>query len=150
MIKSKTNIIAKGFSIKQFSIIFFLLCLGMGYSCKKDSKDTTSSIVIGYDYYPLSINSYVIYNVVDISIDAAVGKFDTLRYQLKELIADTLFSADTTVKRYKIERFTRHDTSQAWNILNVWQVIQSKNNLQRYENNVPLVKQVYPMSVGMT
>jgi len=139
-----------GTYIVSLLVSLLVLCL---YSCKKDSKDTTNNIVLGYDYYPLKTGSYIVYNVEEITIDAAVGKFDTLRYQLKELLADTIFSTDSTdstVKRYKIDRFIRLDSTQAWDVKNVWQVIQSKICLIRIEDNVSLVKQVYPMSTGQT
>ena len=144
------NILTTIFTFKRSYVLRFILCIVLAYSCKKDTKDTTSSIVLGYDYYPLTINSYIIYNVVDISVDATVGKFDTARYQLKEVIADSIFSADTTVKRFKIERYTRKDITQPWDFKNAWQVIQSKTYLIRIEDNIPLVKQVYPMSIDMT
>jgi hypothetical protein len=136
-----------GAYIVSLLVSLLVLCL---HSCKKDSKDTTNNIVLGYDYYPLKTGSYIIYNVEEITIDAAVGKFDTLRYQLKELLADTIFSTDSTIKRYKIDRFIRLDSTLAWDVKNVWQVIQSKICLIRIEDNVSLVKQVYPMSTGQT
>jgi hypothetical protein len=138
------------FNTKHIAILIISFFLIAGYSCKKDSHDTTSNLVLGYDYYPLEKGRYVIYNVEEIAIDVAVEKYDTIRYQLKELLADTVFSEDSTIARYKLERFIRFDTTKAWEIKNVWQIKQSRTSLIRVEENVPLVKQVYPMVVGQT
>ena len=126
-----------------------IILLGL-FSCKKDSRDTSSNIVLGYDYYPLVIDKYIIYNVEEIAIDVAVGKYDTVRYQLKELVLDTIFSNDSTIANYKLERFIRLDSTKPWEIKNVWQVKQTKICLIRTEDNVPLVKQVYPMVTQQT
>lgn len=124
-------------------VLLFFLSL---YSCKKDSYLVDSEKEIGYQYYPLDTNSYIVYNVTEIDLDIQVGKYDTLRYQLKELLADTVFSEDSAVKSFKIERYVRKDTTKLWEILNVWQVKQSARNVVRIEDNKPIVKQVYPMT----
>ena len=135
----------------RYIIIFIIgIFFVIGYSCKKDSYDKTNTIELGYDYYPLEKGKYVIYNVDSISIDAVSAKYDTTHCQLKEVLSDTIFSEDRTVLRYKIERFVRRDSNQIWEIKNVWQILQSKTCLIRIEENIPLVKQVYPMIIGQT
>jgi len=133
-------------------IIFLLLGIVLisEYSCRKDTYDTSSINTLGYDYYPLVKGKFIIYNIEEISIDVLAGKYDTLRYQLKELLADTIFSKDSIETSYKIERFVRMDSTKAWEIKNVWQVKQTKTCLIRGEENLPLVKLVYPMVTHQT
>ena len=119
-------------------------------SCKKDSHDQSSPATLGYDYYPLAKNKYVIYDVEEIKIDVEVGIHDTMRYQLKELLTDTIFSKDSLEKQYILERFIRQDSTKLWDIKNVWQVKQSRIALIRVEDNIPIVKQVYPMIKDQT
>jgi len=134
------------YSIFLSIVLLLFTCV----SCKKDSHDTSSNIVLGYDYYPLIKGKYIIYDVDSVLIDVAVGKYDTVHCQLKELLVDTIFSKDSSETSYKIERFVRLDSTKAWEIRNVWQVKQTKTCLIRTEENIPLVKQVYPMIVNQT
>ena len=114
-------------------------------SCTKDTKDTSSDLVLGYDYYPTTLNKYVIYSVEEIDIDVEIGKYDTTRYLLKEVVADTIFSEYKDANSFKIERYILLPTSKSWEEKNVWLVKKSKSNLIRIEDNIPLVKMVFPM-----
>ena len=124
--------------------IIFCLVICFAFSCKKDKLEN-DSLQIGYEYYPLDTNNYVVYTVTEIDLDVKVGKYDTVKYQLKERLADTIFNEGKDVVSFKMERYIRLDSTREWEIKNVWQVKQSNRNLIRIEDNIPLVKQVYPM-----
>src|SRR4051812_387123 len=101
------------------SIIAILLVLA---GCKQD-KDLTTLSPFLYDYAPVNVGHYVIYDV-----DSIVFRFaapdsqhvDTVHYQIKELIQDTFYD-NLGHLSYRIEVSKRYDTlspldvvSRAW------------------------------------
>lgn len=130
-----------------FILAFVLLYIS---SCQKETLDVDKASEMGYDYVPIVKDSYRIFNIEQITIDAEIGKFDTLRYQLKEVLVDTIYSTQTDSQTYKIEQFTRTDSTKIWDIKNVYKVVKSNTNYIRFEENVPIVSMVFPVKYGQT
>ena len=126
------------------SYLLFLFILLLAYGCKKKVIVPDKNETLGYDYYPLQVGKNVVYEVEEITIDAPVGKFDTIHYFLKEEIIEVMDS--TKKSTYKMERYTRNTETDAWEIRDVWTVTKSNEKLIRNEENIPIVKLVFPLS----
>ena len=97
---------------------------------------------VGADYYPLEVNRYAIYEVEDIRYSLRDG-VDTNRYQLQERVADSLMGAGGEII-YSLERYTRNLPEDPWQLDSIWTARKSERRMVVVENNVPLIKLVFP------
>lgn len=99
---------------------------------------------VGYDYYPLEVGQFRIYDVEEIRY--LITGFDTSAYQLREIIFDTIQSANQTT--YLLRRDVREDAQDNWESDSIWTVTRASNYLSITENNIPLVKLSFPVNIG--
>jgi hypothetical protein len=123
-------------------------------SCTDTSEPDFSDY--GYDYFPLEINNFQEYEVIDSLFSASNPRLVINRYQLQEVLADTFTDANKE-KSFRLERFFRQNSNQNWNLDSVWTVRFSYNpgrtffnKVVRIENNRALVKMVFPVKEGIT
>jgi hypothetical protein len=122
--------------ILYFAILFFVIC----YSCRKGTEKT---IEISYEYFPLRAGLERVYKVTEINIDAAINKYDTSNYYLKEKICSEYID-NSGNKAWTLERYIKNDTIPSWEISDLW-VAQIRNNqAQQVEENLRIVKIVFP------
>lgn len=109
------------------------------------NKKDTVEINYNYEYYPYSIGHYVTYRVDSIFYTYSNPNYfrDTARYELKELIADTLYDNENALN-YKIELYRRADSSAAWAIWKVWYLKPTVTNVQKVEDDIRFIKLVFP------
>lgn len=125
--------------LKWACIIFVGCCI---LSCGKD--DNTSSLKFYDTYYPLSSGVYVDYHVQEIIHDElASNPHDTSSYYLRTQISDTVIDNQGRLA-YKFMRLTRMDTTDTWEISDVWTTIRNNNNIELTEENQRKVKLVLP------
>ena len=127
-----------------FAITFF--------SCKKKESVT---VYMGYDYFPNKVGHYVIYQCDSIVVNpfkATVPRFDTFKYQIKEVI-DSIYNSQGQTTQLII-RYKRTDTTIPWsNILTIekrWTGSLLSNMATRLEDNNNYIKLVFPMSLNET
>lgn len=99
---------------------------------------------LGYDFYPLNIGEYRVYDVTE--IDYLITGFDTSVFQLREIIFDSIQANDQTT--YLLRRDIRIDKNQEWESDSVWAVTRTSNYLSITENNIPLIKLTFPVNEG--
>ena len=75
------------------------------------------------------------------------GAFDTIHYFLKEVI-DSPFIDNTGQTAYKVFRWTSKDTSLGWTAQRVWTTKLTKNEAQRWEENIRYTRLFFPVSLG--
>ncbi|MEQ9403841.1 MAG: hypothetical protein RIM99_09665 [Cyclobacteriaceae bacterium] len=121
--------------------LFLFVCL---ISCDESREPTPETL--GYDFYPIQIGQYRIYDVEEINYK--LTGFDTTVYQLRETIFDSIVSADQT--SYLIRRDKRENATETWDSDSVWMVTKTSNFLSISENNIPFIKLVFPVKVGQT
>lgn len=121
------------------SIYIALMCATV-MACKKDKVEPVD---LGYDYFPVEIGRYVVYNVDSIYIDEPVDIADTFHYQIKEVITEH-FTDNEGNPAQRIERFYRADSSQSWVIKDVWAANRLTRNAQRVEENKRIIRMVFP------
>jgi hypothetical protein len=112
-------------------------------SCKKTADDF--QVDYGYDYYPLAVGKYLLYEV-DSTIYDPTG--DSMVQQKKsfvrEVILDTLAdNAGNTL--FKIERFTRTADTLPWRLEKVLTASVSKSQAIRTEDNLRFIKLPFPL-----
>ncbi|MBR9832997.1 hypothetical protein GYB57_12685 [bacterium] len=126
----------------KISILFLLIavcCIG----CKED--DESLSIDFGYDYAPLNVGDYFIYQIDSIYYDDFANRIDTFQFQLKEVI-DSSYELLGGETGYRIERYQRSHSSQDWKIKNVWVAYKTVSQFVRIEENQSIVQLVFPIA----
>lgn len=121
----------------------FLFLAAFFISSCNETKEVDPS-TLGYDFYPINIGEYRIYDVEEIKY--LVTGFDTSVYQLRETIFDSIPSIDQIT--YLLRRDIRADPTQAWKSDSVWSVTSTANYLSITENNIPLIKLTFPVNEG--
>jgi hypothetical protein len=129
--------------MKYLSFIFFILIIA---ACSNDNTTEQIEIDFGYDYYPLEVGKYIIYDVDSIVYDPVVGGtlIDTNSYQIQEIIVDTLIdNSGRTV--YKIHFQTRKDATESWELKMVYTAVKTTIALVKTEDNLPFTKLIFPL-----
>src|ERR1051325_5894407 len=104
-----------------FAVAAILFC-----SCNKTEPFT---IDYKYDYYPVEIGHYVIYDVDSIVFNDFTQQSDTFHYQKKNVI-DSSFIDNSGREAHKLIRYQRKDSSQGWTLTDVWYVVRTQNTLE--------------------
>ena len=120
------------------SLIMFLLLI----SCNE--YKIIDPRTVGYDYYPIEIGQYRIYNMEEIIY--RITGFDTSVYQLRETIFDSISSRDQIT--YIIRRDVRNNETEEWVSDSTWSITKTNSFLSIRENNIPLIKLSFPVSIG--
>lgn len=116
---------------------FFLLLVT--FSCK---KKVSEPIDLKHDYFQLVEGAFVEYDVTYIFHDQALLKHDTIHYQLKTQIGDTVMDNAGRVAR-KFNRHTRETSTDSWLLKDVWTAILVDNRAELVEENQRKVKMVF-------
>jgi hypothetical protein len=133
----------------HYYCIFAILVLF--FSCKKDA--TVAPPDLGYNYYPGTIKSYIVYDVDSIVYRQVQG--DTLKYkfQIKEVM-DTLITDNEnrpTIKliRYKkIYNATVPYSTMTWTLQDVWVANKTNSDVEVVEENIRYTKLAFPAKNG--
>lgn len=110
--------------------------------CVSDDLTSPTLPASGLNYFPLSVNRYAIYDVEDIRYTLRDGA-DTNRYQLRELVADSLLGEGGEII-YSLKRYTRNSSEGPWQLDSIWTARKNQERVVVVENNVPFLKLVFP------
>ncbi|MCK4661438.1 MAG: hypothetical protein KAT68_01125 [Bacteroidales bacterium] len=119
----------------------------MFFSCNKDETPTTETN-IDYGYFPYQTGDWITYDVVEINIDRDSEVFDTIYYQVKELIEST-FIDDAGDETFRIEIYKRTDSTYNWDISDVWYANLYTNAAHKIEENIRYVKIIFPAKLEL-
>lgn len=115
--------------------------MGVGLiSCSESTVDADGSR-LGWNYYPVELGLYRVYQVEETNY-ALVGS-ETSVYQLRESMVDT--SNIGSEIRIVLNRESRLDANDEWQLDSVWTARIDPNRLIVTENNVPFVKLTFPI-----
>lgn len=130
------------FIILISSFIFFISC---------DKTIENLNIDYGYDYYPLEVGKYIIYDVDSITYDPTVSStsIDTTSYQTKEEIVETSTDNEGRIV-YIIHYSTRQSSIDNWTLEDVYTTVQDDYWIERTEDNFRFVKMLFPTKVDST
>jgi hypothetical protein len=111
-------------------------------ACDNKYKDPDPQ-AMGYDYFPIEVGDYRVYDVMDIRFRDNRG--DTSRFQLRERV-DTSFVDQTGQLVYKIVRSTRPNDRSAWVDDSVMVVAKTERMVLLTKDNTKYVKMVFPVN----
>ncbi len=126
------------FSSMIKKIFFLSLFLLVVFACKK----TDDSIDKKYEYFGLTKGYFVEYDVTYMFHDSLLQKHDTIHYQLKTLVGDTIIDNIGRVAR-KFHRFERKNSSLPWEETDIWTAIIVDDRAELVEENQRKVKLVF-------
>lgn len=127
------------------TLLAFLLTALLFQACS--STQEPDLFKLGYQYYPLAVGDYRVYDVEAISF-SLLGGGDTSHYQLKEVIHD-YYAQNKEDTAYYIYRYSRTGMEEEWSLDSIWTVRKDPRRIVVVENNVPLIKLVFPASTGL-
>lgn len=133
------NSFIRTFPIRLNSAFYALLLL-LGICACNETKEIGPN-ELGYDFYPIQIGDYRIYQVEEIKY--RISGFDTAEYQIKETIFDSIQSRDQV--NYLIRRDRRETSLDDWQSDSVWVMTQTPSYLAIAENSINFIKLSFPV-----
>lgn len=128
--------------IKRLSLLGLLMLLV--WACTSEGADSVPALdpMTGESYFFLREGKFREYDVYEIRY-RAVGISDTLRYQLREEVAESFTNAVGDVSHI-IRRLIRQDDTENWQLDSLWAARIVDLEAISVENNVPFVKLQFP------
>lgn len=114
------------------------LILLSAISCKQSKGEP---IDLYHEYFPLEIGQWISYDVIQIDHDI---DSDTTIFQLKEIVAGEFIDDEGRVA-HRIERFWREDSTQVWQIKDVWSSVRTTTQAEKVEEDERFIKMVFPV-----
>lgn len=112
------------------------------FSCKKQSETYSTENI--NDYFPLQVGKYITYNL-DSTVYINFGQKDTIiSYQARDVV-DAQITDNLGRTAYRIIRYLRQDTSQAWVPDNTFMAVPTGNSIEYVENNERFLKLEMPI-----
>ncbi len=125
-----------------------LIALLLVASCKK--RETIEyTIYNGYEYFPVTVGSWITYEVDSIYHDDDVSIHDTTHFQLREVVAE-LFTDNEGRETMRLERFKRANDTLPWGLTDVWFANATETRVEKVEENIRYLRLVFPIKEGKT
>lgn len=126
--------------MRRINLLFstaVLLTLVLITSCKQDPAPQ-----FHFEYFGLEEGRAVIYDVVEIDHDQAIGMHDTTRYQLKTVWGNTYIDNEGRSAREYI-RYTRPTSTDLWVLSDLWTGVYDGIRAELMEENQRTIKLVF-------
>lgn len=127
----------------------YLICLcfvGLMFtSCKKVESDFSSDPVS--DYFPLEVGKSITYNLdslVFVNFGSNFSDLVAIHYQAKDIV-DGEITDNIGRPAFRITRYLRKDSTQAWTPNNVFMAVPTRNTIEYIENNLRFIKLSLPV-----
>jgi len=129
--------------IMRKGLVVFLIFNALVFSCAEDEPVVPD---MGFQYYPLRVGNYSIYQVNETSISLSVET--NTDYELKVTITDSTVN-EKGLTTYVLVREKRANPSAGWQSLDTWSAKLVDNKIVQNEANVVFVKLIFPPSVNL-
>jgi hypothetical protein len=126
--------------IVYFSILSFFII-----GCN-DENEVINKSNFGYDYFPIAIGKSWTYRSDSIIYKNGGTLRDTLKAFIKEEISATI--PNNGIETYKLTRFFKRKESDPWRRINTWTIEFDSVRLILTEENIRLVKLVFPVKAN--
>lgn len=119
--------------------------------CKKKTEEAPD---VGYDYAPVTIGKYVVYDV-DSTIYSELGDTTYYKYRIKEKLEEELLDNEGR-PAIKLVRYVKYYSpsvsydNMSWTIKDVWTYTKTNTTLQVVEEDVRYVKLIFPVKEDAT
>jgi hypothetical protein len=122
----------------RFILVIPILSLVFLNACKKQEPSPD----MAYSYFDLTHGRFIIYDAVKITHDAAQSQHDTLVYQMKTVIGDTIIDNEgRTANRFL--RFFRNTESDPWVLQDIYTTIIENRRAELVVENQRIIKLVF-------
>jgi len=128
---------------KIFLPLIAIVTLTSMFSCKRSSIDT-AGIETGYDFFPLEIGKYIVYNVDSTYWDDFTGTPIPVHLQQRYEVVDTFRDAQDRLS-YRINVLKRYRDGEPYLMDNVIYVTRTSSGLEYTQRNIKLMKLVFPV-----
>ncbi|MBK9107375.1 MAG: hypothetical protein IPM92_03085 [Saprospiraceae bacterium] len=117
-------------------------------SCQSEDPEVLDPSIFGYDYYPIAIGKYWMYQTDSIlySLKSTVV-VDTSRSFIREEVRDSFRDA-TNQLIYRLDVYHSRDSSQGWDLSGNFYVEANSLALNKRENGLTFVRLVFPAQRG--
>ncbi len=126
------------------NILLTILLLFLFSGCGSTIEPGNSKV--GFTYYPLEKGLFKVYDAEAIAF--TILGFDTTKFQLKEIVADSFLTA-VNEYTYILNRFTRPTAQDDWKLDSVWTARKTFTQVIVTENNIPYAKLSFPIKKGL-
>lgn len=126
--------------MRRINLLFTIavaFTLVMISSCKPDPAPN-----FHFEYFGLEQGRYVIYDVVEIDHDEAIGVHDTIRYQLKTVWGQEYIDNQGRTAR-EFHRYTRDTVGASWVYSDLWTGVYDGIRAEMMEENQRTIKLVF-------
>jgi hypothetical protein len=110
--------------------------------CKKDSIEQPPEF--GYDYFPIDVGHYNVYQVDSVIYNIPFDTVYRYSFQVKEL-NEGVYTDSEEKQSVRLVRYYRKSPTDAWVIKNVWSARLKDGKAERQEENIRLLKMVFPL-----
>ncbi|MEO7835244.1 MAG: hypothetical protein ABIR50_07985 [Ginsengibacter sp.] len=131
--------------IKYFIGVCFIFLVFA--SCKKENADFT--LEPATDYFPLQIGKYITYDL-DSTVFTNFGQDKTIRHYQAQYRIDAQITDNSQRTGFTINRFLRKDSTQPWQIDNVFTAFPTSNSIELIQDNLRFIKLILPIKEGFS
>lgn len=133
------------FSKRIYIVIVLYFLIMASYSCQESVEANPD--LIGVNFYPLQTGNFIDYEIQELNYQIVSDSADTIRYQLRELVFDSIAGLDGETT-YILRTLRRENAQQPWVVDSVWQVRNDITRVIKTESNVPYIKLSFPLEEG--
>lgn len=131
----------------------YVLFISLLFIVSCDKTKPAEKENLGYNYFPLQVGSYIIYQVDSIVKDDKVARDTVFKFLIKEVIASE-FTDNSNKSAFRIERYKKEYNPKVpydalpWEIKQVWYANRTETVADRVEDNVRYTKLIFPAKEG--
>lgn len=134
-------------------LLIILVCVSFLFSCNKKKEEQFTDL--GYEYYPITLGKYIVYDVDSTVYDDFSGDTTYYKFRVKEKIEET-YTDNEGQPAYKLVRYVKwynplviYD-NMPWVIRDVWSLNKTTTAVEVVEENVRYIKLTFPVKEERT
>ncbi|MFN4123220.1 MAG: hypothetical protein ACK4GL_07955 [Flavobacteriales bacterium] len=128
--------------IRNTIILTLAAILLLFASCKKDSSLEPGPWY--ENYFPLEQGTFITYNCDSLVYNDFTNQVDTFRFLIKQYY-ESVFLDNAGREAMRLERWKKEHPDSAWFLKDVWFVVKTKDRVEKVEEDVRIVKMVFPV-----
>ncbi|MDX2301160.1 MAG: hypothetical protein NW226_00110 [Microscillaceae bacterium] len=121
-------------------VLILPLCIFLIKACT--STIDPSLETQGREYFPVEIGQFIEYEVEE-RVYTTLNPVQVFNYQIREEITESFLDIENE-PAYKLERFRREQSNEAWALDSVWVIKRTAGQALRTENNRTFIKLIFP------
>ena len=133
----------------RYSLIIILFIGVLSFSCSKENENVEDPPNLAYSYAGLNLGSYIIYDVDSHHYNLPFNIDTIIQFQIKEEV-NAAFTDLEGDEAFKIIRYQRDSVQHPWILIDVWNAKITATNYQKVEENLRLIKLVFPVRENIT